>query len=59
MNAIEKGTINNMETNTYLSKFYKGTKGPTLEAIQYFMEQLDFPQNKLKIVHVEVEEPEK
>ena len=52
MNAIEKGTINNMETNTYLSKFYKGTKGPTLEAIQYFMEQLDFPQNKLKIVHV-------
>lgn len=52
MNAIGKGTINNMETNTYLSKFYKGTKGPTLEAIQYFMEQLDFPQNKLKIVHV-------
>lgn len=41
-----------MKTNEYLTKFYKGTKGPTLEAIKYFMEKLDFPQNKLKIVHV-------
>lgn len=41
-----------MKTNEYLSKFYKGTKGPTLDAIKYFMEELDHPEKKLKIVHV-------
>lgn len=41
-----------MNINNYLSSFFKGTKGPTLDAIEYFMEQLDFPQRKLKIVHI-------
>lgn len=41
-----------METSKYLSGFYKGTKGPTLDAIQYFMEKLGHPEKKLKIVHV-------
>lgn len=41
-----------MKTNEYLSGFFKGTKGPTLDAIEYFMEQLDHPEKKLKIVHV-------
>lgn len=41
-----------MKTNEYLSTFYKGTKGPTLDAIKYFMERLDHPEKKLKIVHV-------
>lgn len=41
-----------MKTNEYLSTFYKGTKGPTLDAIEYFMEQLEHPEKKLKIVHV-------
>lgn len=41
-----------MKTKEYLSTFYKGTKGPTLDAIQYFMEQLEHPEKKLKIVHV-------
>ena len=41
-----------MKVNEYLSGFFKGTKGPTLDAIEYFMEQLDFPQRKLKIVHI-------
>ena len=40
------------ETRDYLSTFYKGTKGPTLEAIQYFMEKLNHPEKKLKIIHV-------
>lgn len=41
-----------MKVNEYLSGFFKGTEGPTLDAIRYFMEELDFPQKKLKIVHV-------
>lgn len=41
-----------MKTSEYLSGFFKGTKGPTLDAIEYFMEQLDHPEKKLKIVHV-------
>ena len=41
-----------MKTNEYLSKFYKGTKGPTLDAIKYFMKELEHPEKKLKIVHV-------
>lgn len=41
-----------MKTNEYLSTFYKGTKGPTLDAIKYFMEELDHPEKNLKIVHV-------
>lgn len=41
-----------MKTNEYLSGFFKGTKGPTLDAIEYFMEQLDHPEKKLQIIHV-------
>lgn len=41
-----------MKTKEYLSTFYKGTKGPTLDAIKYFMEELDHPEKSLKIVHV-------
>lgn len=41
-----------MKTKEYLSTFYKGTKGPTLDAIKYFMEELEHPEKKLKIVHV-------
>lgn len=41
-----------MNINEYLSSFFKGTEGPTLDAIQYFMEQLDHPEKKLKIVHI-------
>ncbi len=39
-------------TKEYLATFYKGTKGPTLDAIRYFMEELGHPEKKLKIVHV-------
>lgn len=41
-----------MKTKEYLSTFYKGTKGPTLDAIKYFMEELDHPEKSLKIIHV-------
>ena len=41
-----------MNINEYLSSFFKGTEGPTLDAIEYFMEQLGHPERKLKIVHV-------
>ena len=41
-----------MKTKDYLAGFYKGTKGPTLEAIQYFMEKLNHPEKKLNIIHV-------
>ena len=41
-----------MKTKEYLSTFYKGTKGPTLDAIKYFVEELDHPEKKLKIVHL-------
>ena len=41
-----------MKTKEYLAGFYKGTKGPTLEAIEYFMEKLNHPEQHLKVVHV-------
>jgi len=41
-----------MNINEYLSKFYKGTKTPTLDAMKFFMEKLGYPDKKLKIVHI-------
>ena len=37
-----------MNVNDYLSKFYKGTKTPTLDAMLFFMEKLGHPEKKLK-----------
>lgn len=41
-----------MDVNEYLAKFYKGTKNPSLEAMQYFMEQFNHPEKKLKVIHI-------
>ena len=41
-----------MNINEYLSKFYKGTKEPTLDAMNFFMEKLGQPDKKLKFVHI-------
>lgn len=41
-----------MNVNDYLSKFYKGTKTPTLDAMEFFMEKLGHPDRSLKIVHI-------
>ncbi len=41
-----------MNINQYLSSFFKGTKEPTLKAMQFFMEELEHPEKELKIVHI-------
>lgn len=41
-----------MNVKKYFENFYKQTKKPTLKAMEYFMEELNHPENKLKIIHV-------
>ena len=41
-----------MNINEYLSKFYKGTKTPSLDAMLFFMEKLGHPEKKIKVVHI-------
>ena len=41
-----------MNIEEYLNNFYKGTKNPTLKAMEYFMEELGHPEKKLKIIHI-------
>lgn len=41
-----------MDVNNYLAKFYKGTKNPSLKAMEYFMEQFDHPEKKLNVIHI-------
>lgn len=41
-----------MNIEEYFNNFYKETKNPTLKAMEYFMEELGHPENKLKIIHI-------
>lgn len=41
-----------MEVQLYLDQFFKGTKYPSLQAMQYFMEKLGHPEEKLKVIHI-------
>lgn len=41
-----------MSIEEYFNNFYKGTKNPTLKAMEYFMEELGHPEKKLKIIHI-------
>lgn len=41
-----------MNVEEYLSTFFRGTKDPTLRAMEYFMEEFNHPENKLKIIHI-------
>lgn len=41
-----------MNIEEYFNNFYKGTKNPTLKAMEYFMEELGHPEKKLKIIHI-------
>lgn len=41
-----------MDVKEYLENFYKGIKNPTLKAMEYFMEELNHPEEKLKIIHI-------
>lgn len=41
-----------MDVEQYLSNFFKGTKNPTLKAMQYFMEEFKHPEKDLKVIHI-------
>ena len=41
-----------MDVKEFLSKFYKGTKKQTLDAVVYFMEKYKNPEKSLKIIHI-------
>lgn len=41
-----------MDVEKYLSKFYKTTENPTLKAMEYFMDEFNHPENKLKFIHI-------
>lgn len=41
-----------MDIEEYLSKFFKGTKNPSLKAMRFLMEEFKHPEDKLKIIHV-------
>lgn len=41
-----------MDVEKYLSKFYKTTENPTLDAMEFFMEEFNHPEQKLKFIHI-------
>lgn len=41
-----------MDVEQYLSNFFKGTKNPTLNAMEYFMEEFGHPEKDLKVIHI-------
>lgn len=41
-----------MDIEEYLSNFFKGTKNPSLKAMQYFMNEFNHPEKDLKIIHI-------
>ena len=41
-----------LDTEKYLSTFFKGTKNPSLEAMEFFMEHFEWCCDKLKIIHI-------
>ncbi len=41
-----------MDVEQYLSNFFKGTKNPTLKAMEYFMEEFGHPEKNLKVIHI-------
>ena len=41
-----------IDTQKYLSSFFKGTKNPSLNAMEYFMENYDWCCDKLKVIHI-------
>lgn len=41
-----------MDVQKYLNQFFKGTKGPTLNAMKYFVDEFNHPEECLKIIHI-------
>ena len=44
--------MSKIEVEQYLSNFFKGTKNPTLKAMEYFMEKFGHPEKDLKVIHI-------
>ena len=43
-------TENNVQE--YLLNFYRGTKNPTLNGMEYFMDEFNHPERNLKVIHI-------
>lgn len=41
-----------MDIEKYLSNFFKGTKNPSLKAMEYFMNEFGHPEQELKAIHI-------
>lgn len=41
-----------MNVEKYLSGFFKGTKNPSLKAMEFFMNEFNHPEKDLKIIHI-------
>ncbi|MCI9064150.1 MAG: bifunctional folylpolyglutamate synthase/dihydrofolate synthase [Clostridia bacterium] len=41
-----------MNIEEYLSKFHKGAINPSLRAMEFFMDEFDHPEKKLKTIHI-------
>ena len=41
-----------MDIEKYYSNFFSGTKDPSLDAMNFFMDKLGHPEKKLKFVHI-------
>lgn len=41
-----------MDTEKYLSNFFKGTKNPSLKAMTFLMEEFKHPENSAKAIHI-------
>lgn len=44
--------MSKIDVEQYLSNFFKGTKNPTLKAMEYFMEEFGHPEKDLKVIHI-------
>ena len=44
-----------MNINEYLDTFFKGTKDPSLDAMEYFMKVFNHPEKELKIIEKDTE----
>lgn len=41
-----------MNVEKYLQRFFKGSKEPSLKAINFFMHKLNHPEKSLKVIHI-------
>ena len=41
-----------MNIEEYLSQYFKGTKNPSLKAMDFFMDEFDHPEKTLKAIHI-------